>query len=113
VTVKILNLLSDDETVPSTIVPPTEELQDPANEKLAQLATAMATLLPSGTELPLASLIPEKVTVAFPPEETDSEVGPDAVADVIPGSWMVPIAKLVLVSVEPVVLAATTDTPTF
>jgi hypothetical protein len=111
VTVKTLNPPFDEERVPSTIVPPTELMQEPLIVKLAQLATETARLVPSGTVLPLASLIPENVTVAVPPADKDIEAGPEAVAEVIPGSWIVPIAKLVLVRVAPLGFAATTETP--
>jgi hypothetical protein len=85
-TVKTLNRLSEGETVPSTMVPPVELLHEPLGVRVAQLATVTATLVPSGTVFPAASLMPEKVTDAVPPPDKEMEDGPDAVAEVVPGS---------------------------
>jgi len=112
VTVKTLNPPFDEERVPSTIVPPTELMQERLIVKLAQLATEQLGWF-HRERCCHASLIPENVTVAVPPADNDIEAGPEAVAEVIPGSWIVPIAKLVLVRVAPLGFAATTETPRF
>src|SRR5215472_105892 len=89
---KILKLALFGETVPPTIVPPAELTHEKLVKRLAQLAAEMPTLVPSGTVLPAESLIPEKVIVTVPPADIDTELGPEAVAEVMPRRLMVPIA---------------------
>src|SRR5262249_44547126 len=94
------------------MVPPTEEIQAPLL-KFRQLPEAFTvTFVPSGTMLPAESLIPEKVIDAVPPPDKEMEDGPDAVADVVPCSRMVPMATATFVSVLPVLEAGTTETRT-
>jgi len=112
VTVNTWNLLSEVEGVPPVIVPPLEELQLPLVTVKHPGAAVTAIFVPSGTVLPAESLIPEKVTVAVPPAERDSEVGPEAVAEVVPCRRIVPIPMMFVVSVLPVLEAGTTETLT-
>ena len=72
--------------------------------------TVTATFVPSGTVLPAESLMPEKVTVAVPPADLESEEGPEPVADVVPCRRIVPIPTTLLVSVLPLLEAGTTET---
>ena len=109
-TVNTMNEVLDGEAVPLTIVPPAELLQAPEIFVVLQLAAVTATFVPSGTAFPAASLIPEKVMVAVVPEEMEIELGPEAVAEVVPASWMVPTAKLVEDKMAPLLLAETTAT---
>ena len=78
------NLLSEGEGVPPLIVPPLEELQLPLVTVRHPGAAVTATFVPSGTVLPAESLIPENVTVAAPPADSESVEGPEEVAEVVP-----------------------------
>lgn len=89
---KILKLLLLDDTVPPIMVPPAELTQLKFVKRLAQFTAEIPTLVPSGTVLPAESLMPEKVMVTVPPAEIDTELGPDAVAEVMPRRLIVPTA---------------------
>jgi hypothetical protein len=110
ITVNTWNLLSDGEGLPPLIVPPLDELQVPLVTVRHPGATVTATFVPSGTVLPAESLMPEKVTVAVPPADRESEEGPEPVADVVPCRRIVPIPTTLLVSVLPLLEAGTTET---